>query len=250
MKLRFGEKVYSIFFYLTISAVVLTLGTASFATSETTSIKPSSDKTPLSSRQRLLMDFGWRFHRGDVSINKNWQKARSYNKGASGLNFDDSKWQAVNLPHDFVVEGEFTKSASKNNGFLPKDVAWYRKSFLIPQDDLGKRMYIEFDGVFRNCTVYLNGFFVGSNLSGYTSFRFDITDLISYGEKNVLAIRVDATNHEGWWYEGGGIYRHVWLLKTDSLHIAPWGVFASSKLKENGGRKSPFNQSILSKYVR
>jgi beta-galactosidase len=231
MNPRSGKEECLVFWNLMVVVVGLMLGTATYAVSESTSAEPNVGEISQAPRQRLLMDFGWRFHRGDISLNKNWQGARSYGKGAAGLHFDDSKWQRVDLPHDFVVEGEFTKNASKNNGFLPKGVAWYRKSFMVPKEDQSKRMYIEFDGVFRDCTVYLNGFYVGSNLSGYTSFHFDITDFVNFGEKNVLAVRVDATNHEGWWYEGGGIYRHVWLLKTDSLHVAPWGIFVSSKVK-------------------
>lgn len=199
------------------------------------------------------MDFQWRFHRGDVPITTDWQGVRNYDYGPPAIDFNDLQWRLLDLPHDFVVEGQFDKSASKNNGFLPKDIAWYRKTFFIPESDLGRRIYVEFDGVFRDSTVYLNGFYVGGNLSGYTSFRFDITDFINYGGKNVLAVRLDSTGHEGWWYEGGGIYRHVWMVRTDPLHVAPWGVFVSSKVREMDAKNNAtvhIQTKLLNRYTQ
>ena len=101
-------------------------------------------------------------------------------------------------------------------------------------EDRGKSLWIDFDGVFRNCRVWLNGKPLGRHRSGYTSFRFDITEEANYGGENILAVRVDARGHEGWWYEGGGIYRHVWLNKADPLHLEPWGTFVSSNPQGNG----------------
>jgi beta-galactosidase len=216
----------------------------------------------MSRRERLLMDFGWRFHRGEIAPEvvaataervrhgSHWLKSGGFTCGGPAMALDDSAWRVVDLPHDFVVEGQVTRPGDEYvppndilpvdaarerhmlHGSLPVGVAWYRKAFTVPKGDLGRRVSLEFDGVFRNCTVYLNEHYVGTHLSGYTSFRFDVTDVLRYGERNLLAVRVDATEYEGWFYEGGGIYRHVWLVKTDPLHVAPWGTLVTSELEE------------------
>src|SRR5208283_5658785 len=105
----------------------------------------------------------------------------------------------------------------------------YRRTFALPQQDAGKRLWLEFDGAFRDSRVYVNGFFVGHHESGYSSFRYDITDVANCGGRNAVAVRVDATQFEGWFYEGAGIYRHVWLAKTGRLAVAPEGIFVYSK---------------------
>src|SRR6185369_7874037 len=127
--------------------------------------------------------------------------------------FDDKAWRLLHLPHDFVVEGAFDEKADGSHGFLPKGLGWYRKTFDLPASDKGRSLWIDFDGVYRNSSVWLNGKLLGKHASGYTSFRYDISNVAHYGAKNFLAVRVDARNNEGWWYEGGGIYRHVWLNK-------------------------------------
>ncbi len=153
-------------------------------------------------------------------------------QGPASYHFKDQGWRNVHLPHDFVVEGKFDrKTDDPAHGYLPKDIGWYRKTFEVPEEDRGRSLWIDFDGVFRNCRVWLNGRLLGRHRSGYTSFRFDITDEVMYGGRNVLAVRVDARGHEGWWYEGGGIYRHVWLNKADPLYVEPWGVYVVSKPK-------------------
>ena len=150
--------------------------------------------------------------------------------------FNDHDWRLVHLPHDFVVEGNFDPNGDCSHGFLPKGEAWYRKTFDIPAEDKGKSLWIDFDGVYRNCMVWLNGRLLGKHVSGYTSFRFDVTSAVNYGGKNILTVRVDARGSEGWWYEGGGIYRHVWLNKAGPLHVAPWGVYVSSAVKAKVAR--------------
>ncbi len=183
-------------------------------------------------RQVLSMDKGWRFSRGQIEYDRGWHKSKKFSQGPCAVDYNDSGWQLVDVPHDFVIEGTFDPSARVEGGFLKGDIGWYRKQFTIPEEDKDKRIRIEFDGVFRNCKVFLNDFFVGSHLSGYTSFFFDVTDFINYGGKNVLAVEVDARDYEGWWYEGGGIYRHVRLVKTGTVHVAPWGVFVASKAEK------------------
>jgi beta-galactosidase len=119
-------------------------------------------------------------------------------------------------------------------GLYPQNsVGWYRKSFSIAKSDSGKRFSIQFDGVFRDAMVWLNGFYLGNNKSGYIGVSYDISDYIDFHRKNVLVVRVDATQYEGWFYEGAGIYRHVWLNEYNNLHIAENGVFVHSKVDGN-----------------
>ncbi|MBV9866385.1 MAG: DUF4982 domain-containing protein [Abitibacteriaceae bacterium] len=150
------------------------------------------------------------------------------------LNYNDRNWRSVHLPHDFVVEGTFDRRADASHGFLPGDVGWYRKTFTLPSADRGKRLWLDFDGIYRNSKIWLNGRLLGQHPGGYTSFRFDITDTANYGGRNVLTVRADARSFEGWWYEGGGIYRHVWLNVADPLHVTPWGTFVTSDVQGNG----------------
>ena len=144
-------------------------------------------------------------------------------------------WKEVNLPHDWAVEGTFVHDDSMGNqpavsGYLPTGIGIYRKEFEIPETDKGKKVSIEFDGIFRNSTVWLNGHLMGNHLSGYTPSNYDVTDVLRYGKegKNVLLVKVDASEYEGWWYEGAGIYRHVWLVKTDRLHVARFGTYVTT----------------------
>jgi beta-galactosidase len=146
--------------------------------------------------------------------------------------FDDSGWRVVHLPHDYVVEQQFTPTADPGHGSLPTPMAWYRKTFSLPAADRGRSLWIDFDGIYRDARVYLNGKELGEHPSGYTSFRYDISKAAHYGGRNVLAVHVDPSHFEGWWYEGGGIYRHVWLNAAGPLHVAPWGTFVTSRLPE------------------
>src|SRR5207302_11091348 len=110
-------------------------------------------------------------------------------------------------------------------------VGWYRRVFDLPKSDAGKRVAVEFDGVFRDATVMFNGHYLGQNESGYVPFRFDLTDFANFGERNVLVVRVDATLGEGWFYEGAGIYRHVWLTKSYRPHVPRCGTFVTSHVR-------------------
>ncbi|GAA0529373.1 beta-galactosidase [Rhizomicrobium palustre] len=211
-------------------------------------------------RETLLLDFDWHFHFGhaadpakDFGFGADLDTFAKAGSGVTSAADPDLKladWKALNLPHDWVVELPFVPSANPPpepaedvrayHGFKPvgrqfpeTSIGWYRKSFELPKSDLGKRLVLQFDGVFRAATVILNGYVVGSNASGYRSFTLDVTDFANYGGKNVLVLRVDASLGEGWFYEGAGIYRHVWLHKLAPLHIAPWGVWAKSSLSGN-----------------
>lgn len=202
-----------------------------------------------SPREKLPFDLGWRFHFGHAS---DPAKDFGFGGGDGGAfaktgelfdparhDFDDSGWQPIDLPHDFVVALPFVDDADLYQfGYKPvgrkypqTSIGWYRRVFEIPQSDAGRRISLEFDGVFRDAMVVLNGIYVGRNLSGYAPFHFDVTDFLRYGDTNVLVVRVDATEHEGWFYEGAGIYRHVWLTKTSPLHVAYCGNVVTSRLR-------------------
>jgi beta-galactosidase len=193
-------------------------------------------------RDILPMDADWRFafgHPYDARKDFNngtgyfsyFAKA-GYGDGPAATNFDDQTWRTLDLPHDWAVEVPFDGKAGHSHGykaigrnFPEASVGWYRKSFDIPQSDLGRCISIEFDGVMRDSVVWINGHYLGHEPSGYSSFSFDITDYLNYGGKNTVAVRVDVTIEEGWFYEGAGIYRHVRLVKTSPLHVAPCGTF-------------------------
>jgi len=192
-----------------------------------------------SPRERLLMDSGWKFHLGDLGFRENIINA-GINQGPAGIKFNANAWLSVELPHDWAIELPFDKTANASHGYKPlgpgfptNSIGWYRKSFSLASDDKGKRLWLEFGGVYRKCQVFLNGYKLTHHEGGYNSFRCDITDVANYGAKNVLAVRVDASEFEGWFYEGAGIYRHVWLVKTAPLAIAPDGVFVYSQFKDN-----------------
>jgi len=203
-------------------------------------------------REKLLMDFGWRFAFGNAtdpakdfdpapaSEMFNYITKSGYARGAAQANFDDSGWRKLDLPHDWAVEAPFDERGSGSHGykaigkkFPERSVGWYRKSFSISASDVGRRISVDFDGVFRDSQVWVNGFYLGREASGYSSFSYDISDYLNYGGTNVIAVRVDATLEEGWFYEGAGIYRHVWLTKTEPLHVARWGTFVTTEVKKN-----------------
>ncbi len=144
--------------------------------------------------------------------------------------YNDTHWRKVQLPHDYIVEGQYSKTADAGHGSLPVFPAWYRKHFYVSSDDSGKSAWLYFEGIFRSATIYLNGVKVHFQDGGYNSFHVDIAQHLRFGENNVLAIHVDPTGFEGWWYEGGGIYRHVWLNIADPVHVAPWGVYVTSEV--------------------
>ncbi len=140
----------------------------------------------------------------------------------------DKGWRRVDVPHDFVVEQTFTPTGDRSHGYLPKGIGWYRRSFTLPASARGQRVWLEFDGVWRDSAIWVNGALAGRHQSGYTSFHLDVTNLVKPGEENLVAVRCDANQNEGWWYEGGGIYRHVRLTILDPVHVDRDGVFVST----------------------
>ncbi len=189
-------------------------------------------------RERLLLDFDWKFVLGhacdparDLGFGGNLEDlSKTVGFDFATDKFDDSRWRSLNLPHDWAVELPFVHDeAQRSHGYKPlgrsypeTSIGWYRRSFEIPAADAGRRIVLEFDGAFQSSLVFINGSLVGRHDSGYTPFRVDITDFVNYGGRNVLVVRVDATQGEGWFYEGAGIYRHVWLTKIGQLHLAAW----------------------------
>lgn len=170
--------------------------------------------TALQRRERF--DGNWRFYLGDLP---NGQDPA----------LDHGGWRSLNLPHDWSIEGEFREDhpSGWGGGYLPGGIAWYRKTFSLAQGERGRSVSILFDGVYKNCDVYLNGHHLGFHPYGYTSFHYDLTPHLRYGdEENVLAVRVDdSTQPDSRWFSGAGIYRHVWLITTDPLHVPIWGTF-------------------------
>jgi beta-galactosidase len=200
-------------------------------------------------REQLLFDFGWKFTLGhgtdparDLGFGKGQGDfAKTGDFAFSKAKFDDSQWRPLNLPHDWAVELPFVRDPEQaSHGFKPlgrrypeTSVGWYRREFEVPASDQGRRVSIEFDGAFRSVLVFVNGCFAGRNDNGYAPFRFDITDFLAVGATNYIVVRVDASFGDGWFYEGAGIYRHVWLTKTDPLHLVKWESVVRSAISGN-----------------
>jgi len=168
-------------------------------------------------RERFRMDFGWRFTLGDPP-------------DAEKPTFDDKAWRELNVPHDWSIEGPWSKDnpSGSAGGYAPIGIGWYRKAFRVPQDFGGRRVLLDFDGVFNRSDVWINGRKVGHNEYGYIGFECDLTPWIRLNRDNVIAVRVDNLRQASRWYTGSGIYRHVWLVVTSPLHVANWGVFVTT----------------------
>ncbi|ESQ80113.1 beta-galactosidase GalA [Asticcacaulis sp. YBE204] len=233
-------------------AVVAAPAVAANSVAPAAKLLPEDDLGP---RERISLDFDWRFHFGHATdLKKDFKyganQATHAKQGANvaeclTADYDDSAWRKLDLPHDWAVELPFVNNPDytpqkpddrdppSDHGYKPigrnfpeTSIGWYRTEVPVSPADKGKRLWIEFDGVFRDCVVMLNGFILKRQESGYTSFSVDITDFINTDDKpNILVVRVDATQGEGWFYEGAGIYRHVWLVKANAVHIPQWGVW-------------------------
>lgn len=165
------------------------------------------------------------------NFDENWLFMLADSIQMSSPEYNDGAWRRLDLPHDWSVEGDFLASnpAGAGGGALPGGVGWYRKHFTIDTKDRYDKFYIDFDGVYMNSTVYINGHELGTRPYGYISFRYDITPYIHKGRKNVIAVRVDNGNQPNCrWYSGSGIYRHVYLVKTSDVHVAHWGTYVTA----------------------
>jgi len=188
----------------------------------------------------LLFDANWSFHLGGA-------------QGAESPGFDDSQWRKLDLPHDWSIEdlpntsSPFNPNAISqvNGGFTTGGTAWYRKSFTLRPEQKGKRIVIQFDGVYMNAEVWLNGQSVGSHPYGYTSFWFDITDKVKSDSANVLAVKVRNEGENSRWYSGSGIYRHVWLKTLEPTHIAQWGTYITTRDVSASSAKVSIKTKVL-----
>ena len=209
-------------------------------------------KANMTSEERLSLDRGWRFHLGDIPFpvitghNASYSNAKAGKAwGAAAPDYDDGDWRVLDLPHDWVVEGPFDKEANLSQGYRPRGMAWYRRYIRLEPADHGRSFELQFDGIATHCTVWLNGTLVHRNFCGYTGFTVDLTPFASYGDQlNVIAIQVDANPQEGWWYEGGGLYRHTWLIKRNPVHIAADGVWANPVRKDDGTWELPVEATM------
>lgn len=178
----------------------------------------SSYNNEESPRTKHTFDFDWRFFKGDV-------------KDAEGISFSDTDWRNLNLPHDWSVEGPFDKDnpAGGDGAYLPAGTGWYRKHFNVSEELSDKKIFIEFDGVYRVSDVWINGKHLGKKRNGYTSFYYDITEYLNYGKDNIIAVRVDNSEQpNSRWYSGSGIYRHTWLVITDKVYVPIYGTYITT----------------------
>ena len=209
-------------------------------------------------RETIRLDKGWKFafgHAADPAkdfgcgteyFNYLTKASSIHNEGPYTAKFDDTAWQEVQIPHDWVTTLPYALEASHSHGYktvgwkYPEtSVGWYRKTIVIPNDDLGKRLMLRFDGIFRNARVWFNGFYMGTEPSGYVTQVYDITPYIKYGDENLICVRADASQEEGWFYEGAGIYRDIWLEKSAEVSVAPFGTFVYAELTR------PYDKAII-----
>ena len=168
-------------------------------------------------------------------INHDWKFVLNDVNDGQNVELDDSRWQQVNIPHDWSVKGQLSPTLASSTGYLPGGIGWYRKTMDIPAEKKGQKVYLYFEGVYNRSEVFLNGESMGKRPNGYISFMFDATPYIKYGEENVLAVRVDhSQSADSRWYTGSGIYRDVWMVYANPVHIAQWGVFAYPEKVRNG----------------
>lgn len=169
-------------------------------------------------------------------INDNWKFNLQDTPEAQKQAYDDSKWQLVNVPHDWSVKGQLSPTLASCTGFLPGGIGWYRKSVTIPQSKTGEKVYLYFEGVYNRSEVFINGHSLGKRPNGYISFAYDATPYVKYGGENTISVRVDhSQSADSRWYTGSGIYRDVWLVYSNPVHIAQWGVYAYPEVKKGTG---------------
>ena len=170
--------------------------------------------------RKQLFDNNWKFLLGD-------------NSAASANDFKDENWRSLDLPHDWSIEGKIDPSnpTGTSGGYFPSGIGWYRKTFTVPEELNGKNISIYFEGVYMNSEVFINGKSLGVYPYGYSSFYYNLTPYINYNEENVIAVKVDNSQQLNCrWYSGSGIYRHVWMIVTDPVHLTHWGVCISTPI--------------------
>lgn len=200
-------------------------------------------------RSEILFNDNWRFHKGDIKVDRPVDKGPVYSQskvtrkriGPAAYRYHDipndfggsyelksEGWVNCQLPHDYVIDQDNDKSQNNAHGYFRYENAWYRKHFTLPEEYVDKRVLLRFDGIAGNSTIYLNGCLIHHNYSAYNTFELDISDIVYRDKENVIAVYVSTQEFEGWWYQGGGIYRDVHLIFTEPVAIDLWGVYAPS----------------------
>lgn len=206
------------------------------------------------SREKILFDGDWYFHRGDIEVKQPRRKGTAYlssktervlmgpacrnyeipSEYASKREHRSETWSRISLPHDFLLGDVPDPKYNEALGFVAHEGAWYLKRFTLGSEDRGKRLTLLFEGITGHSTVWLNGCLMKHNFCGYNSFEVDISDVADFERENALAVFVAPYYYEGWWYEGAGIYRHVWLNKTERVSVDLWGLYAKPVRAEDG----------------
>jgi len=179
----------------------------------------AAKSSPVESTARIAhgFDFNWKFLKADAN-------------DAHKIDYNDANWLPVNLPHDWSIEGPFAKenAGGKSGGYVPLGIGWYRKHFSVNPDHKARKAFIQFDGIYKNSDVWINGHHLGKRWCGYIGFQYDLTEHINWDSPNLIAVRVDNSKQTCRWYSGSGIYRHVWLTIADKLHVAHWGAYVTT----------------------
>jgi beta-galactosidase len=209
-------------------------------------------RLPQDDPSRTLLDHGWRFHEGDIvppppqTHDETYSSVKAGNaRGAAAMAYDDRDWQPVTLPHDWASFQPFVATANVSQGYRPRGIGWYRRTLRLDPADRGKRIEIDFGAIATHATIWVNGSIVAHNWSGYNSIYIDMTPFARFGDDlNVIAVRVDAQAMEGWWYEGAGLYRHVWLARRAPVSIATDGVHCDPRPAGGGRWRVPVTATL------
>lgn len=209
---------------------------------------------PVQDPNRTLLERGWLFHPGDIvpppatTHEATYLLAKAGNApGAAAMAYDDSDWQSVRVPHDWASFQPFVETANVSQGYRPRGIGWYRRTLRLDPADRGKRIELQFDAIATHATIWVNGSLVAHNWSGYNTINIDLTPFARFGdETNVIAVRVDAAAMEGWWYEGAGLYRHVWLIRRAPVAIATDGVHCDPRKGADGQWRVPVAVTLSS----
>lgn len=216
-------------------------------------------------RKEIILNGKWTFHKGDIAEPMSQDKGFIYTQskterkrsGSAAYNYPDTpdsyvggmlspeKWEWIDLPHDYVVYQDNYETENCALGYLHYDNAWYRKHFNVPEGCENKRVLLRFDGIAGKSTVYLNGCLMYHNFSSYNTFEIDISDYVYYDKENVIAVYVNTEGFEGWWYQGGGIYRDVHLTVTEPVAIDLWGVYAPYKKLDDNRWQINFETTVV-----
>ena len=203
---------------------------------------------------RTRLELGWRFHEGDIPTpepqghNDTYLSVKAGNAlGAAAMVYDDSDWAAVRLPHDWAAGQPFVHTANVSQGYRPRGIGWYRRALRLDPADRGKTIELHFGGIATNATIWVNGSLAAHNWSGYNSVYVDLTPFARFGdETNMIVVRADADAKEGWWYEGAGLYRHVWLVRRAPVAIVSDGMHCDPRQGPDGRWRVPVTATLAS----